>query len=245
MREKDNTKLSNNLMSIRERLNNPGISKTELSQRKLFIDAVKFIRGTDLKVLSASVGDGIWDYILLKTVTDIKEIIATDVVDCPVSHSDQCLLQELTDWKFLKLESDRELPFATDEFDLIIHHDVVEHTEKPHLFLSEQYRCLKPGGSLIFTTPNLFRPANIIKLVLGRLIFPATIGFTREIGPYTHVQEFYEQHMNLLLREVGFQNVKVAHAFWGLHFLSLCFSMFPHTHLGKSMCHYLLFSANK
>jgi hypothetical protein len=121
---------------------------------------------------------------------------------------------------------------------------VVEHTEKPYLFISEQYRALKKGGLLILGTPNLFRPVNIIRL-LGQLKFPAKIGYAKEIGDYIHVQEFHEQQLKLLLEEVGFKKIEIYHSYFGLSFTNICFSERPKSNLGKLMSHVLTFSAIK
>ncbi|HLW02121.1 MAG TPA: class I SAM-dependent methyltransferase [Ktedonobacterales bacterium] len=46
------------------------------------------------------------------------------------------------------------LPFADDSFDLIVAAWVFEHIEHPEQACREIYRALKPGGRLIFLTPN-------------------------------------------------------------------------------------------
>lgn len=47
------------------------------------------------------------------------------------------------------------LPFAADNFDLVLAIEVVEHLENPWAFLREAIRVLKPGGNLVFSTPNV------------------------------------------------------------------------------------------
>lgn len=47
-----------------------------------------------------------------------------------------------------------QLPFADDSFDLIVAAWVFEHLEQPEQVCREIYRALKPGGRLIFLTPN-------------------------------------------------------------------------------------------
>jgi len=47
----------------------------------------------------------------------------------------------------------QSLPFKNNEFDIITATAVIEHLEKPVQMIKESYRCLKPEGILIITTP--------------------------------------------------------------------------------------------
>ena len=234
----------NHLKSITDRLHNPLAGKMELSKRKVFINRVKTLAANKGIALSVGVGDGIWDYLIFRN-SNIHSIIATDVIACPVSRPDQALLKQLGDWKFLQIGPEAGLPFDDCSFDIIFHQDVIEHTEKPYLFLQEQHRVLKNGGTIICGTPNLFRPANIAKLLTGTLKFPINIGFKIEIGDYIHIQEFYEQQLRILVKEAGFEHISVYHCFWGLPFAKVCFSMYPKGNIGKSLCHFLIVMAKK
>jgi len=236
---------SSHLKTIDDRLNNPKLSKLEKTQRKVFIDIVKKLPLDNGKVLSLSCGNGVWDYLLCENNSSVNEMTATDIVNCPVSIEDQGMLKEYCDWNFVKVKPSERLPFEENSFDFIFHHDVIEHTEHPYKFLKEQFRVLNKGGTLLCGTPNLFRPGNIIKLLSGRLKFPVKIGYNEEIGDYIHVQEFHEQQLKLLLREVGFTDIKVKHCYFGLSFTNICFSMYPKNNLGKSVSHFLIFTGKK
>jgi SAM-dependent methyltransferase len=48
------------------------------------------------------------------------------------------------------------LPFPPDSFDLVISRSVVEHLENPQRVFEEFRRILKPGGKVIFSTPNKY-----------------------------------------------------------------------------------------
>lgn len=54
----------------------------------------------------------------------------------------------------LALDANADLPFADDEFDLIWCSEVIEHLKNPVFSIGEFKRILKPGGSLVMTTPN-------------------------------------------------------------------------------------------
>ena len=46
------------------------------------------------------------------------------------------------------------VPYEDDTFDLIFSNSVMEHVQSPELVFRELARVLKPGGSLLFKTPN-------------------------------------------------------------------------------------------
>jgi ubiquinone/menaquinone biosynthesis C-methylase UbiE len=50
------------------------------------------------------------------------------------------------------------MPFSDNSYDLVFLIEVLEHVHNPQKALSEIYRVLKPGGTLIFSVPfiNLF-----------------------------------------------------------------------------------------
>lgn len=54
------------------------------------------------------------------------------------------------------------LPFASASFDAVFAGELIEHLADPALGLSEFNRVLKPGGTLILTTPNRLRLANAV-----------------------------------------------------------------------------------
>jgi len=99
--------------------------------------------------LSISCGDGIWDYLALINGTGINRIVATDIVQNPVKEEGIIALNNVGYWDFVKVEADNKLPFKDNKFDVVYHQDVIEHTRKPYLSISEQYRVLRPGGGYI------------------------------------------------------------------------------------------------
>jgi len=191
-----------------------------------------------------SVGNGIWDYLAFLHNKTIRKIVATDVIENPVRKNDVEILRRIGDWKFKRVIPEGKLPFKSNSFDLIFHQDVIEHTKKPHLFLSEQFRVLKKDGFLIFGTPNLLRPANIIKLIFNKLHFPVTLGSTIELGDCTHIQEFNSQQIVVMLKEIGFKDIEVKNCFFGIHLLNIVFK----DYLRKdncNLCHFLMFKCKK
>ncbi len=67
--------------------------------------------------------------------------------------------QALAKNKFIKhkvVAEAQKLPFADNFFDLVVSAWVLEHLTDPQKAFSEIFRVLKPGGKVIFLTPNLW-----------------------------------------------------------------------------------------
>ncbi len=221
------------------------IQNIEAAQKTAFFQLLARCQKTQefKNVLSVSTGIGVWDYLLLKKCKNVESLIATDIINCPVDLNDTQMLNELTQWSYVKVEPESKLPFQDQSFDLVFHHDVIEHVSKPFLFLSEQYRVLRPGGALILSTPNLLRPFNIARLLTGSLIFPKKIGGNEVLGDLVHIHEFSECELLLLLKEIGFKDVKLLPTYFGFGQFKL-FEI-PRKPPFSSLCHILSISATK
>jgi SAM-dependent methyltransferase len=84
------------------------------------------------------------------------------------------------------------LPFRDRAFDALFAGELVEHLPEPVTALREFQRVLKPGGTLILTTPNRLRLANRAD---------------RSERPYSpdHLSELSYDEVRDLLRESGFE----------------------------------------
>lgn len=61
------------------------------------------------------------------------------------------------------------LPYDDETFDAVLLCEVIEHlTEDPTFALAEIHRVLRPGGSLLLTTPSVFRMRNVLDLIQMR-----------------------------------------------------------------------------
>jgi ubiquinone/menaquinone biosynthesis C-methylase UbiE len=61
------------------------------------------------------------------------------------------------------------LPFGSQSFDLVLASWLFEHLPQPAETLNEVRRVLKPGGAIIFITPNGRHPVSYMNRLLGRL----------------------------------------------------------------------------
>lgn len=81
------------------------------------------------------------------------------------------------------------IPFATDQFDVVICSELFEHVPHPPAIIREVNRVLKPGGILLITVPFLYR----------------THGDPYDYGRYT------EQYWREQLTTAGFASVDIDH----------------------------------
>ena len=105
-------------------------------------------------------------------------------------------------YKHFNVEED-EFPYADDMFDVVLFCEILEHLLKdPVHALAEIRRVLKPGGTLIVTTPNVVRLENVRKMIAGENIYDPYSGY----GPYgRHNREYTQQDLFSLLTANGFR----------------------------------------
>jgi SAM-dependent methyltransferase len=57
--------------------------------------------------------------------------------------------------RFVDADLSRTLPWPASSFDAVVSTEGIEHLENRFEFLREAHRVLKPGGTLLLTTPNI------------------------------------------------------------------------------------------
>ena len=93
-------------------------------------------------------------------------------------------------------------PWPDDSFDVVLFCEIVEHLLRdPVAVLHEVRRVLRPGGTLIMTTPNVARLENVMRLVEGANIYDLYSAY-----PYgRHVREYTRHELVGLLEFMGFE----------------------------------------
>ena len=92
------------------------------------------------------------------------------------------------------------LPYANGKFDLVTCTEVVEHLENYRRLLREMYRVLKPGGTVIITTPNVLNLQSRFRFLFfgfWNLFGPLPVGRSEAfstVGHITPVPYFYLAH---------------------------------------------------
>ena len=101
-------------------------------------------------------------------------------------------------------------PFPSDVFQFAYAEDFLEHLTQADslIFLSEAYRCLKPGGVLRLSFPGL-------KQVLAKHFreshyHGASLGKAEAFTPYGHHHFYCEESLEITARHIGFSHVAFA-----------------------------------
>jgi len=100
------------------------------------------------------------------------------------------------------VETDR-FPFDDCSFDVVLFCEIIEHLQNdPLTVLREIKRVLKPGGSVVLTTPNVARLENVARMMGGVNIYDQYSGY----GAYgRHNREYNMHELHLLLSWCGFE----------------------------------------
>lgn len=109
------------------------------------------------------IGGGDFGTILSLREKKVFETWGADIRE-PEAKLDHVLVGSITDPKI-----NAELPIG--QFDLIIANDVLEHIENTELFVDVVYRCMKPGGIVALSVPNI-RQIRTFYHVMLRGTFP-------------------------------------------------------------------------
>jgi SAM-dependent methyltransferase len=78
------------------------------------------------------------------------------------------------------------IPYADDEFDLVLSDFVLEHIERPLQFMAEVRRVLRPGGSFFFRTPNRKHYVSIISRATPHWFHERFANRVRGLGEASH-----------------------------------------------------------
>jgi 2-polyprenyl-3-methyl-5-hydroxy-6-metoxy-1,4-benzoquinol methylase len=110
-------------------------------------------------------------------------------------------LPDAISWQCLDLNEAGGLPAAA--FNVVISAEVIEHLENPRQAAREWYRILKPGGTVVLSTPNNESLRSLLSLLVR--------GHYTEFGDScypAHITALLRKDLMRLLGEAGFSDVR-------------------------------------
>ncbi|MCB0196581.1 MAG: methyltransferase domain-containing protein [Anaerolineae bacterium] len=131
----------------------------------------------------------------LQRLNRFRSITGVDILPRPET------IDQTVRWITWDLNEKIDLPNAT--FDVIVSAEVIEHLENPRAIAREWVRLLRPGGTLIFSTPNNESWRSILALLLqGHFVY-----FGKSSYP-AHITALLRQDIRYILQEAGFSQPK-------------------------------------
>lgn len=105
------------------------------------------------RILDIACGTGYGSKIMAKSKKkEISEIIAADIDEDTLIYARQHHYHPLV--RYVKVDAaDKVLPAELGVFDVITSFETIEHIEAEEAFLANLFQMLKPGGTLIMSTP--------------------------------------------------------------------------------------------
>lgn len=95
------------------------------------------------------------------------------------------------------------IPYDDEKFDYVCFLEAIEHTENPYNAVRELARVLKPGGTLILSTPNYLN-------IERRLKFLVTGFFTRPVSRQMFLEDCRGKTYGLHLSPMGYTLIRFA-----------------------------------
>lgn len=106
-------------------------------------------------------------------------------------------IDESVQW--LSWDLNEPTPMPNQSFDAIVSAEVIEHLENPRAIAREWFRLLRPGGTLVFSTPNNESWRSLIALLLqGHFVY-----FGDTCYP-AHITALLRKDLERVLTEAGF-----------------------------------------
>ena len=110
-----------------------------------------------------------------------------------------------------RLAGSGAMPFAANEFDMVMMHDVLEHLHNsPRDLLNDLLGRVKPGGLLFVTVPNAVNIRKRISVLFGRTNLPRFDSFYWYPGAWRgHVREYVRDDLAKLAEYLGLEVVEL------------------------------------
>ena len=168
-------------------------NKSPLKQRK-FTEMVRALGTTEGKrILEIGSDNGVFSYLFRQRGGQWK---SADMDARSVQAMRDLVISDV-----YRIADGEALPFESDEFDVVIIVDIIEHLHDDAGFLDEIYRVLTPGGMLIINAPTIKTGSMLMR-------FRKLIGVTEDAHGHVRPGYSYEGLKELLGENFSFVNFR-------------------------------------
>lgn len=99
-------------------------------------------------------------------------------------------------------DASEPLPFPSENFDIVLMGELIEHMFDPDFLLKEAHRVLVDGGTLILTFPNLSSLANRLRIIFGYDLMHFDVSLKKRHGG--HIRCFNSYNIKIMLNDNSF-----------------------------------------
>jgi 2-polyprenyl-3-methyl-5-hydroxy-6-metoxy-1,4-benzoquinol methylase len=124
-------------------------------------------------------------------------VVAADLIPAP-ERPDPAV-------SWLSADLNAPLPVTDELFDVIVAAEVIEHLENPRAVIRDWYRLLRPGGTLLFSTPN----NESLRALIALVVRGHFVAFSDSCYP-AHITALLRKDLERILTEVGFASPKIS-----------------------------------
>jgi 2-polyprenyl-3-methyl-5-hydroxy-6-metoxy-1,4-benzoquinol methylase len=184
------------LLTLEEQRLQAAEASSGISSEVIYDRILKVIGDYDLRGRALDYGAGIGNFTRkLLASGRFEQIDGADILLRPEN------LPSTIRWHRLDLNDADAIP-ATN-FDVVIAAEVIEHLENPRQVAREWFRILKPGGTLILSTPNNESMRSLMTL----LVRGHYVAFLDSCYP-AHITALLRKDLGRILTEAGFSEVR-------------------------------------
>ena len=121
-----------------------------------------------------------------------------------------------------KADLNQPLPESAESLDAVLALEVIEHLENPRAFLREIARVLKPGGSLVLSTPNIVTVGSKLRFAFREELELFFNDVTRTRDPFCeeasgHISPLLPWLLHMFVNDAGMKVLQTGYTKrWGL-----------------------------
>jgi 2-polyprenyl-3-methyl-5-hydroxy-6-metoxy-1,4-benzoquinol methylase len=167
-----------------------------ISSEGIYDRILQVIGDYDLRGCALDYGAGIGNFTRkLWASGRFEQIDGADILPRPEN------LPSTITWHRLDLNNANAIPAAS--FDVVIAAEVIEHLENPRQVAREWFQILKPGGTLVLSTPN----NESIRSLMALLVRGHYVAFLDSCYP-AHITALLRKDLERILSEAGFSDIR-------------------------------------